>query len=498
MLSIAFILFTFLPIACNAGDFSFLPHEIKREIFNGLSAAQHMRALIRLNRCGNQYTRALYHNETQLLHQLQIAIDTNAQSRIKCLTKELQLSELFALKLPYLLGLIDHKEQRRYILSAMNMHAMSISELRTMNQKANVNPHLQILILASRALIHYYVPYDGGAYFNDRFVMVRLPGSTRSCLVYMKYPWLAVQSSVSACDVQPDSRWVIYLTYLYEHIFDHHHVQSEIPSLDHVFVKNNDVNRARLLDIIDKYGLILWHRDTIHGIRTRYFRTSSNVSLSDIILEALRIKRILFGQPTDLMHVDDTSRFMSRFILDLVQKYSVTIDLHQNKVNELITYLETLRYCNHKLQRYDAFKELTKLLCSHSPMTPLVFMQNFDERYANDTIDVLCEVYKLSSANVIETFNYLIIQRSVNYWNINDKQRALAEIKRIATQPLFMENVLDVFVGIMNQGNMTLLYEYVHDVLAALCQTRTDWDFQSAIQLSNSSNITQLLLTFHK
>ena len=184
------------------------------------------------------------------------------------LSHKLRLHSIFANKLPFLLETVwdrwteDNDTLNEHdlskLLDAFNTHSIGTQEL--YNGSMTYLPQkLRTLIMVSQGLMQFICPtlsYSRPLIQNEPLL---------DDIPWMNQPW--------------DFAFVPWFTYLYEYIFDHHHKELGLPSLDIIhdlrteFGGTNMHNHnKRLLEcIMDKYGFIPWSRRSIKEFRDAYY-----------------------------------------------------------------------------------------------------------------------------------------------------------------------------------------------------------------------------------
>ena len=177
---------------CDASNFSTIPSDITPIIFDCLSTTEKV-ITSRTNKQIYSDFNKTYHHELRSLYDLQIAIGSHRYEHIRDIVNNLYLSELFSLQLPCILrAAYNHSfnstDVLKSYLKALNMHVMSISEY---NQMDHASFALRLLVLSSRALIHYYIP-DEAATLNAPLVFADVPfiQNGEFAVSYAEYPWI--------------------------------------------------------------------------------------------------------------------------------------------------------------------------------------------------------------------------------------------------------------------------------------------------------------------
>ena len=139
-------------------------HVLSHKVFGSLSIRDKIQSVSLLNKASHHHVR-LYHQDEikqykELLREIRMLDDIDSLDKIQNITEQLQFSEIWPLMLPYTLRQISKNLQYEIelILDAMNLHPMNISEFKQMESVRESNStDLDMLILASRALVHYYI-----------------------------------------------------------------------------------------------------------------------------------------------------------------------------------------------------------------------------------------------------------------------------------------------------------------------------------------------------
>ena len=167
MTSVSVLIFSaFGAICCCSQTFMQLPDEVvSHKILSSLSITDKTQSIFSLSRRSNHHFHSFHDEEITLYKQLLFEIRNLAYSslnKIENLCKELRFTEIWSLMLPNILR--EASKQYSYemesVLVAMNMHTISLSEFRqlaTGSIRNSSSSELDILIFASRALLHYYI-----------------------------------------------------------------------------------------------------------------------------------------------------------------------------------------------------------------------------------------------------------------------------------------------------------------------------------------------------
>ena len=221
----AFLFFLLVSVVCNSQSFENLPEDvIAHKIFGGLSIFDKVKSILPVNKAGQSHFEMYHYEETTLCTQLLSALITfksaNAASvkKIENITKQLQFSEMLPFTMPTICKLIPRvpkSTDRSQILRAMNLHSISVSELRLL-QNMPISEGMDILIFASRALLNSYisnipVPYNPATVLEA----IQLPGFAETApfpWFSEDYPWIVHYFDVDL--ISSHQYWAIYMSYL--------------------------------------------------------------------------------------------------------------------------------------------------------------------------------------------------------------------------------------------------------------------------------------------
>lgn len=285
-----------------------------------------------------------YYNYFIPMHQYEIDIIKKIESIIKSnqinptkllsnLTRCVQLSEFYALKLPSLLNEIASRPFPNDILQSMHIGTIRYRQYKAMSFDG-FPLELILLVLSSRSLAARSFPIH-------RLILKGNYTGTFSKYLWAAYPWIAF----------PDSLDTIYFGYLYQFLFEVHHKYLSIPTLDGLYLNKNTPQRSNILYLIDKKGFIPWHRNTL-----QYFRKQSP-ALTNYrdILEIMRINDLLFnigglfntmrqGLSNDVMTYIFLHEFKNITVIELDS------DNHQSQKETLAIIQMLIRYNNNNTQ----------------------------------------------------------------------------------------------------------------------------------------------------
>eukprot|EP01083_Nonionella_stella_P310069 1100315_1 len=346
-----------------ATTLGYLPDEVlSHNIFSALSIKDKFHSLLVLN--GAAYDHVfLYHNhEFQLVHRLAQQLDSyNSTSfdpnKVRNITQQLRLSESFASYLPTILDRINtfDAHNRGIILDAMDMQPITISQFTYLGRNTDLfHSEMDILILASRALIQYYLPES--AFIANVTTIIHatlVPGFNAQVHVLDRYPWMSLQLE-HTFEHHGHSflmHWAVYMTYLYEITFDVEHINANIPSLNtihkhHRLYQEEEMPLRRQLQHLIDVGLMLWSRNSIHQIRSDFFAIRCEYRFHHFILEAHRINKLLSAYRGSVSKHD--AQYMTTFALDLVRKYNVSVKIKSSSKEQL----RALSHALYILERY--------------------------------------------------------------------------------------------------------------------------------------------------
>ena len=287
--------------------------------------------------------------------------------------------------------------------------------------------------------------------------------------------------------------WAIYMSYLYETIFDLGYKIANIPHLDYVHKHEHACsdldlrNRDNLGYWVKYFGLIVWSRDSLNVLRSEFFsRHYGKYSFFLVVLEAHAMNKELYiarGRPFKW-----EVEFMTNFLLDIANIYSVNMQMNaSNKLelrafNKAMPIVERYRFINFEMNHSKSFWQLSDLIIEigyYINKTFLIFKylaeSPVDGRYINQTIDIFRRNYPaLFNINYIVLLRKIIIRKSEAHYFASNMQKARAEIKKLAQQPLFQRDTLQL---VMNSTER----EFAIQMVTMLCRIRNDWCYGSVI-----------------
>eukprot|EP01084_Bolivina_argentea_P248344 415380_1 len=366
--------------ATRHSKFANIPHELISDIFSTLPFDTKINSVSLLNKAGYNHFKSYHQQEIQLFqqlkHEIQFKCLNYASDKIRRITIDLQFSELYALQLPSLLKLIfnkKHEIDRICLLYKMNIHSMSMSELNVAQNQFNFSSELSILLLASRALLHYYIPDNSiNIQTIPSYHIMRFPGTDQNYVYLDEYPWIVtILSNLFSDRRLLHDYWVIYMSYLYEVTFDLGYNNFDIPSLNSVFkhqklYENDDYRKKETLRYFRYFGLILWHRKNINDLRAEFFMNhGSKYNFYHFVLEADRINAILFGNRNVRFAYE--TQVMTKFMLDIVNKYDVNVSFNMSDILEINAMRKTVKivdeyrldnYLMKEMQSYDQLAQI--------------------------------------------------------------------------------------------------------------------------------------------
>ena len=501
----SFLFFLLLSVVCYSHSFLDLPEDVTaHKIFGGLSIFDKVKSILPISKAGQSHFELYHYEQTTLCTQLLSALITfksaNSASvkKIENITKQLQFSEMLPCTMPTICKLISRvpkSTDRSQIMIAMNLHSISVSELRLL-QKMPISEGLDILIFASRALLNYYIPNVPVPY-NPATVLeaIQLPGFAETApfpWFSEDYPWIVHYFDADV--ISSHQYWAIYMSYLYEVTFDLSYKSANISSLNCAFKnfkicdEDDHQNRKNLRDLME-FGLILWSRENINDLRSKFFtENQGKYPFSLFVLEAFRMNQLLFGDRRQMLV--DSLPVMTKFVLDLANKYDVNLYANKSKTFEIrpltqtLAMIEECRFGNYVTGQHQAFADLTRLILrigdiNYNKMLIIgcLAQNEVNKGYIEATIQIMCDHdSSMQNINIKKFLIHVIIHRSkVHFFETEDKERSLSEIRKLAKDPLFAAGTISILAQEANE-------EYVHAMMTELFKQRTDWSFKPSQQ----------------
>ena len=306
------------------------------------------------------------------------------------------------------------------------------------------------------------------------------------------YPWLYY---ILAHDQIFHKHWAIYMSYLYETIFDLEYKGLNFPKLDCVYKhpricdEDDHQKRKNLQYWVKYFGLIVWSRDNLNDIRSEYFyKKNQENSFYDLVLEAHGMNTELYAARKIPFRY--LSSFMTRFMVDIAYKYAANLSI--NTKNEwqyrafsgTLLIIEEYRYDNYVRKRYKLFESLSYLIMKIEYVIKCKFLlleylagAPVNAGYINQTIRIFRRYQpKQRRSYLIALLRKIIIKRAET-WLEGDSAnstKARFEIKKLAHNALFHKDTLGI---IWNSTN----YSIASQMTLALYKIRNDWSVDSSL-----------------
>ena len=480
-----------------------LPEDlVSHKIFSALSITDKIKSILPLNTAGRAHFETYHHDDIKLYTQLLSELITfkspndEAFNIIEEITHHLKFSEIFPMTLPMLSRIISQvpaTTDRQLILLAMNLHPVNMSELALLsNISFPRHSELDILIFASRALLNYYIP-NIPVPLNPQTILstIQLPGFAETQPLPWfneEIPWIV--NHFDEDKIASYQYWAIYMSYLYETVFDLGCKRANIPSLNCVFKNHRiyddeDYEKRKNLRELMEYGLIVWSRDNINDLRMRFFNQKTNCHpFATHIFEAHRINRALFANRNKTFVFG--IQFMTRFILGIVNEHGVELRVNTSNIFEIkpltnaLALVEEHRFANYRIGDRQSFTDLTKLILKVGDINDnklliigCMSQNEVDKGYINATLEILyMRTPKARGVDIKRFLNRLIIRRSKSYYeNLRDLEKAMIEIRKLAEDPLFIADIVSNLARDRDQ-------EYAYLMITELYKLRRDWTFK--------------------
>ena len=510
----------FLAISYSQSIIDIPAEVVSHNIFGALPVVDKSHSILSLSKAGKHHFDTFHSSDIQLQHQLfllimDLKLTNSSFTTIRHTIQNLQFSEIFPLILPKILRTVSQypQKERAFILDAMNIHSIGMSELKALNLTKSISSELaRLLIFSSRALLNFYIPniplpLDQVTILEG----IRLPGypeiATEDSQSWFdeNYPWIVHYFEKKV--FSQHQYWAIYMSYLCEIVFDLGFKNMNIPKLNCVYkhdrmCDDSDLQKRRNLKDLMKHGLIVWSRDNINDLRSSFFKENKDAyPFFLFVLEAQRISRVLFYDRDQIFVYG--FQLMTRFVLDLVDKYNV--DLHVNVSNILeikpltraLSFIEAYRFGNHGVSDNESFERLTKLILRIGDITQnnmlligCLAQSEVDRGYINATFRMLiAHTPSIADINLKEFLIQMIIGRSKSqYYNVRNLEKSRAEIRKLAKDPLFEPETLIVLSEEIDSS-----YAYV--MITELCRQRKDWPFEAALMKTPSRKIANVMMS---
>ena len=356
--------FVFLCVHC-AATFQQLPNELKKSIYDQLSKADVIKSVLTLNNETYRDFIEEHQAEIKSIQQIEFMLRFEHTQEINRnllgnLTKDLQLSELYALRLPCLLMIIaDRHGDSDDILSTMNVRTVSFNQIDAMildDASQEINFMLKLLVLSSRSL----APFSWTERGIVRWFYKTKIGTISS--IASNYPWLVCPS----CD---DMVHKLYFYHIYKYLFERYHKLLKIPELHQIYIDDGSLERQRLIHLIDEHGLVPWHELTLDLIKSKQPELNNCMHIVKMHKIYERLFALLPGEDERakqkskrlmldiLTHVfENEFRNVSRITSELINDYPVRG--YHGLPNYATETLTQLARWNYQSGNHDSFEKL--------------------------------------------------------------------------------------------------------------------------------------------
>ena len=314
-----------LSFRCQSSNFSDLPQElVHSRVYGLLGSRDAIKCLSTLsNGTYHQYFSSNHQKQLRSIKLLRLYIQekctqlsTIGIAFIRIVGNRVHLNEMYALKLPKMLEEIQQihaGNEARCIMHALNVQVMTVMDLCALPDTMDYK--LKLLILSSRSL----APMVTAKPFQTmRGIAISMNYAME--IAWRSFPWKPV-----GLKFKMD---IFYFGHLYKYLFDHHHKELGIPKLDMIFNDDDDDDskeKKQLHELINRFGFIPWHRDTMHEWSNQTLSLIDNESISVKWGEIKKMNDVLSRicayslQKRDVM---DIKVFFVEFLSDLIFLFS--------------------------------------------------------------------------------------------------------------------------------------------------------------------------------
>lgn len=290
----------------------FSGYAASQNVTNNLQIPSQIQSMQDPSSANNEYSPDISSKTDELISKLKHYANTISNKKfdhktiieIKKTYKKLQTDELYALSLPNIIQLsfnkITNKIGKRnfiFLMNLLNIKPLSMDEFDN-TKFNNLDAVTRLLILSSRAIVHQYAMTNLFDYKSTDF------DPNQDIINTLRYPWLQPSEGDYDRNCMLDNMKVIY-----EHAFDYlsHKRESRLVPLDSIYNMNERENEY-LLELINKYGFIPWHRlsikepieDREYDEYMKCYSIGTNVIFSEIMDDVHLPYRFLEG--FDMMH----------------------------------------------------------------------------------------------------------------------------------------------------------------------------------------------------
>ena len=213
-----------------------------------------------------------------------------------------------------------------------------------------------------------------------------------------------------------------------------------------------------------------------------------------------RINKVLFeGQEQPFVYGIE---FMSKLIADVGTKYGVKLKINTSNIGDVKSLttasyvIEAYRWEIFRKAYYQLFEDLTRLMIKIGDVNDnqllivgCLAQTQVNRKYMNRTLQMLyAHNPALRRFNIRDILIKIIIGRSKSqYFSLHDKDQSLAEIRKLAKDPLFAPNTLSDLSKEPDE-------EYAFAMISELYKQRKDWSFKAALKASRSAKMFNNLM----
>ena len=497
-----------------------IPADITNYIFSHFDIIQKAKCIPGLNKDCNKYFNRKHQEEISQVKQLKEWFAeneyTNHLDEIGEMSQKLKMSELYHMNLPQMLSTLQEHwisdmrsdQDVTQTLHAMKLHPLGMMEFNTAT--SSLSDPLRLLLLASRALVNYFVPNVCANTFVGELEFRAYTNGIAPFNYWSNFIWLRPDPSIFT--ITPDGQltvafqtdlWPIYLSYLYEFYFsslDKPHFALRAGSVFHLEGKA----KSNLLRLINDFGLIPWTLSTLEQIRNDFHSCDVHEMYADFHRIDMSLHYI-----NHQVSQSDRYTFRTYLIIRSLEDGHCSIPDEFNAQMAFKWDLVDLCFWNWNTYRQSQYDMLVQIISgfvvSIDPFVAafVASYQGNQSKIENDSFG--CDLmYRLWEANGLDleqyegTFKQLVINGIINrakyYWCINSMlDEATEEISRLGyDERLFDANTLNLLISKTKDPDTES--DFLVECLLLLTELRSGWDYYTAMEAAKGILVKEILI----